>query len=195
MNPDQHIESPLFLGDNLALDFINSAYGVGEGRRDYFNDDAAVVAWLKQAGALDQDVAVKATLGLKVVARRFRDSARKLVERRLEGGWADASELNRLLALGQIHQQLAWKRGGQPELQLVRTTQEPDAVLVPIAEALAALLVQPDMSRIRQCAGSDCTLLFHDHSRGGRRRWCDMAQCGNRAKVSSHRSREKHHTS
>jgi predicted RNA-binding Zn ribbon-like protein len=31
--------------------------------------------------------------------------------------------------------------------------------------------------------------VFEDESRAGRRRWCDMATCGNRAKVRRYRAR------
>jgi predicted RNA-binding Zn ribbon-like protein len=33
--------------------------------------------------------------------------------------------------------------------------------------------------------------VFYDTSRTGRRRWCDMATCGNRAKAARHRARSK----
>jgi hypothetical protein len=33
--------------------------------------------------------------------------------------------------------------------------------------------------------------VFEDTSRGGRRRWCDMQSCGNRAKVRRFRSRKR----
>jgi predicted RNA-binding Zn ribbon-like protein len=42
------------------------------------------------------------------------------------------------------------------------------------------LPVPPD--RLRICQGPDCSWLFIDTSKGGRRRWCDMAVCGNAAK-------------
>lgn len=42
--------------------------------------------------------------------------------------------------------------------------------------------------RIRECAASDCQLLFVDASGPGRRRWCSMERCGNRAKVRAHRA-------
>ncbi|WP_409470270.1 CGNR zinc finger domain-containing protein [Streptomyces sp. HC307] len=44
--------------------------------------------------------------------------------------------------------------------------------------------------RIRECAAHDCFLLFVDTSRPGRRRWCAMEHCGNRAKVRAHRARK-----
>jgi len=44
---------------------------------------------------------------------------------------------------------------------------------------------------IRECPGEDCGYLFRDTSRG-RRRWCSMKTCGNRAKVQRFRDRQKH---
>uniref|UniRef100_UPI00197FBFC0 ABATE domain-containing protein n=1 Tax=Burkholderia sp. Ac-20379 TaxID=2703900 RepID=UPI00197FBFC0 len=38
----------LFVGDDLALDFINTKYGVDDGRRDLLTSDAAVIDWLVQ---------------------------------------------------------------------------------------------------------------------------------------------------
>ncbi|MBO2454418.1 CGNR zinc finger domain-containing protein [Actinomadura barringtoniae] len=44
--------------------------------------------------------------------------------------------------------------------------------------------------RIRECAASDCYLIFVDTSRPGRRRWCSMERCGNRNKVHAYRTRQ-----
>ncbi len=48
----------------------------------------------------------------------------------------------------------------------------------------------PLARRIRVCAAENCGLLLVDTSRPGRRRWCSMELCGNRAKIRTHRSRE-----
>ena len=45
--------------------------------------------------------------------------------------------------------------------------------------------------RIRICDNDRCRWVFYDTSRTGRRRWCDMATCGNRAKAARHRARAK----
>ena len=37
-----------------------------------------------------------------------------------------------------------------------------------------------ELARVRTCAG--CCWLYLDHSRGGSRRWCSMADCGTEAK-------------
>jgi len=45
--------------------------------------------------------------------------------------------------------------------------------------------------RVRICANDTCRWIFYDESRSGRRRWCDMVTCGNRAKARRHRERQK----
>ncbi|HET7305552.1 MAG TPA: CGNR zinc finger domain-containing protein [Segeticoccus sp.] len=39
------------------------------------------------------------------------------------------------------------------------------------------------------CPGDDCGWLFLNP--GGRRRWCSMSPCGNRAKVAAHARRHR----
>jgi predicted RNA-binding Zn ribbon-like protein len=58
-----------------------------------------------------------------------------------------------------------------------------DAILWPIVLAAADLLTSPARAQIGECAGEGCGWLFLDTSRTGRRRWCTMRACGNRAKV------------
>jgi predicted RNA-binding Zn ribbon-like protein len=49
----------------------------------------------------------------------------------------------------------------------------------------------PLAARLKRCEGARCAILFVDTSRPGRRRWCSMDRCGNRAKVAAHRRRLK----
>ncbi|QKW13555.1 CGNR zinc finger domain-containing protein [Verrucosispora sp. NA02020] len=49
------------------------------------------------------------------------------------------------------------------------------------ARAAADLLTTPARTEVRACPADDCGWLFLDPR--GRRRWCSMATCGNRAKV------------
>ncbi|RYF47111.1 MAG: hypothetical protein EOO38_12790 [Cytophagaceae bacterium] len=50
MNQISISSGALFLADNLALDFINSEYCVGDQHHDCFTDDQSVASWLKVAG-------------------------------------------------------------------------------------------------------------------------------------------------
>lgn len=56
--------------------------------------------------------------------------------------------------------------------------------------AVAALSEDGAWSRIRVCDAPECSTAFFDSTRSRTRRWCSMATCGNRAKVSEHRERK-----
>lgn len=66
-----------------------------------------------------------------------------------------------------------------------------DDALARIADPLVHELAEGRPDRVRICANDRCRWVFYDESRTGRRRWCDMAICGNRAKAARHRARRK----
>jgi predicted RNA-binding Zn ribbon-like protein len=93
----------------------------------------------------------------------------------------DLEVLNRELSRARAHEALvadgrrvgyAWKSDG-----------ELDRLLWPVARSAAELLTGELLARVSQCGGDDCHWLFLDTSKNRSRRWCDMADCGNRAKV------------
>jgi predicted RNA-binding Zn ribbon-like protein len=63
--------------------------------------------------------------------------------------------------------------------------------LARLVEPLVAAIEAGETDRFRVCANDGCRWVFEDTSRGGRRRWCDMRSCGNRAKVRRYRSRHR----
>lgn len=66
-----------------------------------------------------------------------------------------------------------------------------DDALARLAEPLVSELTSGHPERIRVCASDTCEWIFYDASRTARRRWCDMATCGNRAKAARHRARAR----
>ena len=64
-----------------------------------------------------------------------------------------------------------------------------DDALARLAEPLVTELTAGHPERIRVCASDTCQWVFYDASRTSRRRWCDMATCGNRAKAARHRAK------
>jgi predicted RNA-binding Zn ribbon-like protein len=66
-----------------------------------------------------------------------------------------------------------------------------DDALARLADPLVAELTGGHPERIRICASDTCQWVFYDASRTGRRRWCDMSTCGNRAKAARYRARTK----
>lgn len=66
-----------------------------------------------------------------------------------------------------------------------------EGALAFLAESVARVVSQGRPDRLRVCANPDCQFVFYDTSRNGHRRWCDMATCGNRAKVARFRARRR----
>jgi len=90
--------------------------------------------------------------------------------------------LQRELSVVRAHERLAYASGA-----FVWTWDDSarslDRVLWPIARSAAELLASDSLAMIRQCAGDECGWMFLDFSRNHNRQWCDMKDCGNRAKV------------
>jgi predicted RNA-binding Zn ribbon-like protein len=80
---------------------------------------------------------------------------------------------------------------GRFEWEFDHAGNEFDAPLWPIARSAAGLLASDQLQFVRACASKTCEWLFLDESKNHRRRWCDMATCGNRAKVSRFYKRKK----
>ena len=66
-----------------------------------------------------------------------------------------------------------------------------DSVLWPIARSAADLLASNQLAYVRACSSKACEWFFLDTSKNHHRRWCDMARCGNRAKVQRFYARKK----
>lgn len=61
-----------------------------------------------------------------------------------------------------------------------------------VARSAAELLTSDEeVGRLKLCDARDCGWLFIDASRNRSRRWCDMADCGNRAKARRYRKRHE----
>jgi predicted RNA-binding Zn ribbon-like protein len=96
------------------------------------------------------------------------------VAQRRDPAAPDLSVFNRALARIRLGRDLDWEWADPDAL---------DSLLAPITRAALDLLRSDLRERIRICAADDCVWLFLDTSRNRTRRWCDMKQCGNRAKV------------
>lgn len=155
----------------LPLDVVNTLL---TGGRDFLADDAWAQALLRKHG-LPDDVEQVEPL------RAARAAARDLLER------GDAAALNAVLARGRERLELDEHGSIHRTLELEDCA---DEAAWRVAAALVELFsAEPD--RIRACEHPDCVLWFHDTSKAGRRRWCTMAGCGNRAKSARHYARSR----
>ena len=189
----------LFDADHLALDFLNTAPRPAEGASDFLSSPADAAAWLSRAGVLAVEDA--RLLGaspplarlLQAEALALRATLADAVEAFARGTvlpepavWA----LNRALDARRMRL-LVDADGATATLRETAEVRIPLGLLTPVAAAAAELLASGDRSRLRRCAAGDCALWFYDTSRGGKRRWCSMERCGNRAKVAAHYRRAR----
>jgi predicted RNA-binding Zn ribbon-like protein len=202
----QHAPAFILAGDP-ALDFLNSVATPVDVPVDWLDDGEGLLSWLRQAqlvsAAVLKDVREQSRPHeldeVAGEARNLREWFRSFV--RKHRGHPLAREdlkklerLNRLLERDQSFSQIApatGKDGNAFELRVMRKWQSHEALLFPIAEAIARFVCSGDFSYVRACEGAACTLFFVDQTRGRARRWCSMAICGNRAKQAAHRHRLK----
>lgn len=64
------------------------------------------------------------------------------------------------------------------------------SALVHVARSGIAVLADRHAC-VKECGRSGCTRLYLDRSRGARRTWCGMEECGNRMKAAAYRARRK----
>jgi predicted RNA-binding Zn ribbon-like protein len=63
------------------------------------------------------------------------------------------------------------------------------ALTAHLAAGIATAAGEGNWQRLKACEARDCVWAFYDRSPAGRRRWCDMAVCGSRAKMRTYRAR------
>ncbi len=198
----------IFVGDAPGLDFLNSVATPVDTPIDWISDGEGLLNWLEQARLVP--VSVLETIRVEALpreldeaadqARRLREWFRGFVQKHRgrplgKESLAELEPLNRLLGRDEAFRRIVPREHeGLPfELQFERRWRSPEALLLPIGEALAEFVCTEDFSNVKACEGPVCTLLFADHTRGHVRRWCSMALCGNRAKQAAHRRRLKAH--
>lgn len=196
----------MFIADSPGLDFLNSVATPVDTPVDWINDGDGLIDWLDQAKFVPSDElnALKAcaTPGeldkvadqARALREWFRGFVRKHAGRSLTAtALKELDPLNSLLERDEAFSriELGNDDGGALSLQRKRRWRSPEALLLPVGEAIAKFVCEEDFADVKVCEGHNCTMLFADHTRRRARRWCIMAVCGNRAKQAAHRSRLK----
>ena len=174
-----------WVGGEACLDFNNTVSWNREGPTDerlQTHDD--LLAWGVFAGLAGES--------RKEGGRRVLDDAlqlRETLHRILSplSRWhapapEDLAEFNKFLARAVARVRIA--RGkGTFSWDFSDSAGELDPVLAGVVWSAARLLTSSDLKLLRECANPDCGWLFVDRSRRKNRRWCEMRECGNRAKA------------
>jgi len=186
-----------FVAGNLALDFINTvAYRFHPGKvKDHLQGVEEVRQWAHQARLPDSD-AINSSPRLSPAAllrvRTIREQLFRIFQAIASDEPISADALRRIgnalhdcrarqcLSIRGVEVRWTWRPGAACS----------DLLLYPILTAAADLLTSGSRGRVRQCADEGCGWLFLDRSNARKRRWCSMADCGNRNKVREHYRRK-----
>lgn len=178
----------VWYGGRVSLDFVNTRRDREGSPVEYLHYPSELAVWFRAAGLATAPVDVDAATFADALALR---EAIDAVAAAIVAGTAPPDR-----ALRDVNQWLTGAPGAPPALRrsgdLVIFDAGPRqadarALLTAIALDAAQLAGTELRSRLRICPGVRCGGRFLDRSAGGRRRWCRMAVCGNRQKVSSHR--------
>jgi len=189
----------------LALDFTNTESGRGGPKHlDHLQTAADLVTWAAHAKIIsgrDAVLSQRAVKGQSKLARHLITHGRSLRETIYQvnscmiAGCQPADKLLRSLTAAHAEMlaaaTLTLHAGNymwiwNPKIELTA------AILGPVTVSALTLLIQADLSRIKQCHGNHCGWLFFDGTKNKSRQWCDMSVCGNRAKASALRARARH---
>ena len=196
----------MFIADSLGLDFLNSVATPVDTPVDWLDDGNGLIDWLAQAKLVPMDelnaLKARATPGeldkaadqARALREWFRGFVRKHAGAPLPAAaLKELDPLNNLLERDETFSRVerGHDDGGALSLHRKRRWRSPDALLLPVGEAMAKFVCEEDFADVKACEGHNCTMLFADHTRRRARRWCIMAVCGNRAKQAAHRNRLK----
>ena len=166
---------------DLCLEFANTRFWRGQAvPTETLNAPQDLAAWAKASkapSAREFDAAVA-----------LREAIYRLFDAQAQGKSApprDLETLNQALAQAPARTTLKRGRAGY-DWEVDAKAGTALALLAPMLWSAGDLLAGPRLDRVRRCANPECGWLFLDDSRAGKRRWCSMQACGNRAKARRH---------
>lgn len=189
----------LFLGNQLALDLLNTRPVQNDDPLEMLPNFDALLRWFQAADLLTwrQAESLQRHWGDSVRARRTVKAVRELRERlrKQVTAWEDGAtvhnstvhELNTLMADHPMRTRLQ-TGGATASAELWFKPYQPEDLFAPLAHS-AAMLFANDRGRVRKCG--QCVLHFYDTSKKGTRHWCSMRLCGNRVKVAAYAQRRR----
>jgi predicted RNA-binding Zn ribbon-like protein len=187
---------PRPVGGHPALDFVNTLAGWGEpAPSDFLRSYDHLAVFAEQTGLLDPHSVAALR---RRAATRPRDadevlSGARELRSRLRAVLLDPADRRAVTALSRLLQpalaQLHLRPGPQPTWDVGGGLDRP---LSAIAWSGAQAVTGADLATVHACPGHECGWLFLDPR--GRRRWCSMRSCGNRAKVAAHAERQRAET-
>ena len=178
-------ESAFIRDGRLSLDLTWALRYRAVAPTELLAQPADLVRWITAAIApVTEPVSPELLADAVRLREAIHDAARRVVDgRRVRP--ADRATINGFAARPAPFPELG--TGGAATVRL-RPGSQVESALAAIALDAVDLLSRDD-GRLRACEGPACSLLFHDASRPGRRRWCSAERCGNRVNIANYRRR------
>lgn len=192
------------IGGHVAIDLVNTVTARNAAPVDWIDGYPRLLQWAALTG---QFVPADLT-ALRHLAEADPGTAAQVLDRTRELREALHDLITALIhhdapvpaeAVGQVEDH--WKRAAAsarltvhedaPRVQVGVETSGLEYLNHELALQAVDLLRALPLERTRTCPGQRCGWVFIDSSRGGRRRWCDMATCGNAAKGRAHYQRKQ----
>lgn len=202
MNKEFNDAKFLIIGNNLAVDFVNTEIMREGSPADLLENPADLAAWASAAQILEIDKAKalakdwmeneNAGKALKKITG-FRKFLRETIENLAKGANLKLdvlTEINQAMSLKSGFAEIVSGENGF-EKRFRAEFYEPHELLAPIAEAFADILCYGNPAFLKKCESGACILYFYDTSKNHSRRWCRMSACGNRAKAAAFYERRK----
>jgi predicted RNA-binding Zn ribbon-like protein len=191
------LKLPAPLGGHPVLDFCNTFAGWDdpEEHGDYLRTYDHLAVFAAAWDLIDDDLAGElramasarpgAARGALAAARDLRESIYRTLVRPGPGPELDhvAEAIRRSFDVADLvveDGQPTWRLDASAGLR---------APVHAVARSAAEFLTSPAAAGVGRCPGDGCGWLFLD--RGGRRRWCTMSTCGNRAKARRFAERQR----
>ena len=183
----------LWVGNHPGIDFLNTRPVIDGHEVELLGDLGRLLDWCDEARILRPELRrrleampTRRQRRLAGWARDLREALRAVLD---PTGATDAEPTARLDALlTGTHGRLAVTFRERPALDVV-AADAAGQLRLDLARVAIAAATDCEPGRVRRCANPACVLVFYDVSKGGQRRWCDMAGCGNRAKAASYHRR------
>ncbi|WP_217553671.1 ABATE domain-containing protein [Streptomyces sp. GbtcB6] len=178
----------VFVSGRLCLDLAGTMLWRRSLRTELLDSPDDLRRWISAADILDDPGPVDSRALERV--RRLREAVYLVAGNWPLGDHADAAVKDALAEVNEAAR-LPLPRRQIDESGRATRTGGVDEVLGAVGYDAVDLLSSPQFARMKECANDDCTRLFVDLSRSGARRWCGMAECGNRNKAAAFRKRHK----
>ena len=192
------------IGGAVCLDFVNTGSARTEGPfKERLHDYDDLLIWAERAGvissaesgALGEFAAAKPTEAGRVLERARH--LREAIYRVFSGQARGVSPLSADLALLSAEQAAAAANrvltvnDGRVEFGWRTDTPNLERPLWSVAQSATDLLTASECTRVKECGTDNCNWLFLDASKNKSRRWCEMKECGNRAKARRHYAKKR----